>query len=162
MDELTESVLREPRDAEHRLVALDAGPVVLLVVLEVVRVRLGRGQLGTLLSLVDRALDDACAAPPAAYVDRDLRAGRRSLRRQIREPDAPVEHRRVRPGRDVAAAQDGHALPRHGLLLHHERDELALRPFRLDLPELVRARELLVERAGPSETRRDRVRVRRD
>ena len=40
VDELAERVLREPRDAEDRLVALDARPVVLGVVLEVVGVRL--------------------------------------------------------------------------------------------------------------------------
>ena len=41
MDELAERVLGEPGDAERCLVALDAGPVVLGVVLQFVRIALG-------------------------------------------------------------------------------------------------------------------------
>src|SRR5262249_58971545 len=115
-------------------------------------------KLGTLLSLVDRAFDDSPTARPAADVDRDLHVRRCSLRREVRKPDAAVEHRRVRSGCDLAATIDGHPVSRHGLLLHHERNELARRAARLDLAELVRTGELLVERAGPREPRRDRVR----
>jgi hypothetical protein len=43
VDKLPEGVLREPRDAEHGLVALDPRPVVLAVVEQVVRIRLGGG-----------------------------------------------------------------------------------------------------------------------
>ena len=43
VDELAERVLREPRDAERRLVAVDARPVVLGVVAKVVRVALCSG-----------------------------------------------------------------------------------------------------------------------
>src|SRR5579862_3202474 len=57
---------------------------------------------------------------------------------------------------------DCHALTRDGLLLHHERDEPALRPVRLDLPEDVGALELLVQCARPAETGRERIGVRPD
>jgi hypothetical protein len=41
VDELPERVLREPRDPERRLVTLDARPVVLRVVPEIVGIALG-------------------------------------------------------------------------------------------------------------------------
>src|SRR6476619_64254 len=46
MDELTERILGEPRDPERRFVPFDAGPVVLPVVFELVRVALSRRHSG--------------------------------------------------------------------------------------------------------------------
>ena len=82
--------------------------------------------------------------------------------RHVAHADADVEQRRVRARGDVAAAGDGHALPRDRLLLHHERDEPPRRARRLDAPQLVGAGELLVERARPAEPGRDRIRLLRD
>ena len=72
VDELAERVLREPGDPEHRLVAVDARPVVLAVVLQVVGIRLRSGH--SALPLVDRFLDDARPARLAADVDRRARS----------------------------------------------------------------------------------------
>ena len=63
----------------------------------------------------------------------------------------------MRPGGDLAAAANRHPLPRHGLLLHHERNELSLRAPRLDVAQRLRAGELLVELAAQGEHCRDRI-----
>ena len=68
----------------------------------------------------------------------------------------------MRSRRHLAATGNGHPLARNGLLLHDERDELPLGSTRLDLAELVRTRELLVQRAAPSERSGDGIRVGRD
>src|SRR4051812_34328119 len=71
------------------------------------------------LPVVDRFLHDTRAARLAAYVDRQLRADGRLGGGDVAHADADVEHRRVRPGGDLAAALDRHALPRDRLVLHH-------------------------------------------
>src|SRR5438094_1315912 len=68
----------------------------------------------------------------------------------------------MRSGRDVAAALDRHPLARDRLLLHHEGNELSGGALRLDLTELLRTRELLVECTTPREPSRDRIRLRCD
>src|SRR5207244_13614400 len=54
------------------------------------------------------------------------------------------------------------ALPRKRLLVHNERDELPLGAARLDLAQLLRAAELLVERTEEAEACGDRVGLGRD
>src|SRR5829696_3384581 len=109
-DDLAELVLRVPGDAERGGVAVDAGPVVLLVVLEVRRIA-GLGQVSALLG--DQWL---CAylgaAGPAAHVDLERCTRFAALRRQVRHADAVPEHRRQRAGGDDAAAHDRVALAR--------------------------------------------------
>ena len=99
---------------------------------------------------------------PRTSID-ELRARLRGSSRHVAHADALVEHRRVRAGRDLAAAPRS-AMPcaRNRLLLHHERDELPLRSRLLDPAELLDAGEVLVERARPAQAGRDRVRLRRD
>src|SRR5439155_5953422 len=109
------------------------------------------------LPLVDRFLDDLPFTRLAAHVDRLLGPGRRPGGGHVAHPDADVEHRRVRAGGHLAAALDGHAVPRDCLLLHHERDELPLRAVLLDPPQRGDSGELLAERACPAEAGRDRV-----
>ena len=89
-------------------------------------------------------------------------AGARRVGRDVAHADPLVEHRRVRAGRHLATAGDRHALARDRLLLHHEGDELPLRPGLLDLAQPVGAGEVLAERARPTEAGRDRIRVLRD
>ena len=161
MDELAQRVDRVPGDAEHRLVAVDAGPVVLGVVEQILGVRLARGHPHS-LSFVDRFRRHFAAPLPAAHVDRQLGAGRAHPRRHVPEADAGVEHRRERARGDLAAALDRHPLTRDRLLGHPEGDELALRAARLDLAQRPGADEVGVERADPAEAARDRVPLRPD
>src|SRR5262249_16386460 len=82
----------------------------------------------------------------------------RKLGRHVAHADARVEHRRMRTRRHFTTLGDRHALPGNGLLLHHERDEAALWALRLDPPQLLGAGEVLLERTGPAEPGRDRIR----
>ena len=157
VDELAERVLREPRHAEGRLVALDSRPVVLGVVLEPLGIVLGCSHGASVLSLVDRFRDDGRAAVLAADVDRQLGAGARGGSRDVAHADALVEHRRVRAAGDLAAAGDRHPVPRHRLLLHHEGDELLRGTRFLDPPQLLDSAELL-RRARTSSRGRPRSR----
>ena len=68
----------------------------------------------------------------------------------------------MRPRRDFSAALDRHAGARHGLLVHHEGNELSLRSVRFRLAKYLGAAELLLEPATPAEPGRDRVGIRRD
>src|SRR5207237_8627553 len=157
VDELAEGVAGEPGDPEHSLLALDAGPVVLLVVLQVVGIALGRGH--SVLPPVDRLLDDARAARAAADVDHQLGSGLRLRGGDVSHADPDLQRRRMRARRHLATTSDRHALPRDRLLLHHEGDETPLRPLGPDAPEDVYALEFLVQRTRPAEAGGDRVGV---
>src|SRR5438094_10539166 len=63
----------------------------------------------------------------------------------------------MRSGGDLAAALDRHALPRDRLLGHHEGGELPPGALLLDAAQLIDTGELLLERAHPPESGRDRV-----
>src|SRR6266498_2632738 len=95
----------------------------------------------------------------AADVDDDLRVGSGALGGDVAEADSYVQHRGVRPRGDLSAPLDRHPLPRHGLLLHHERAELVRRAARLDLWQLLGSGELLVALTAPAQPCRDGVRV---
>src|SRR5690348_5684999 len=60
---------------------------------------------------------------------------------------------------DLSTGLDWHARARHGLLVHHEWDELSLRTVRLDVAERGRAREFLLEPTTPAEPGRDCIGV---
>ena len=83
VDELAERVLREPRDPEHGLVAVDARPVVLAVVLQLLGIRLRSSH--SALPLVDRFLDDTRRA-----------AACRGRRSSARSPASPARSARSR------------------------------------------------------------------
>src|SRR5579862_5845186 len=114
------------------------------------------------LLLVDGLLDDLRAPRLPADVDHQLGSGFAPLGRDVAEADADVEHRRERTARDLSAAFDRHPLPWDRLLGHDERDEPSLRPVLLDRAQALDAAELRVERARPTEPRRDRVPLRAD
>ena len=91
VDELPERVDGEPRHAQHRLVALDARPVVLGVVLQVFRVRLSCGH--STLPVVDRLRHDPRRTGIPAHVDGQAGSGLRHRGRHVTHADADVEHR---------------------------------------------------------------------
>src|SRR5207302_3676379 len=111
---------------------------------------------------IDRLLDDSRAPGPSAHVDRQLCAGLRVRRRDVTHPHTAVEHRGMRAGGDLTATVDRHPRAGNRSLLHDEGSELSIGPALLDLAQRVRARELLVERATPSEPGRDGVGFGRD
>src|SRR5439155_15222709 len=118
-----------------------ARAVVLGVVLEIVGIALRR-HVSLLLSSVDGLLHDAGPPATAPDVDRQLltRLGERC--RNVSHADPLVEHGRMSAGRDLAALEDRHALAWHRALLHHERNEPARRPGRLDPAQLLGADEV--------------------
>src|SRR5581483_2442614 len=73
-----------------------------------------------------------------------------------------IEHRRVRPRGDLAAALDRHAPAGNGTVAHPERHEPLLGPGGLDLAEPLHTGEVRIERACPAEAGRDRVPLRTD
>src|SRR5579864_6141095 len=117
---------------------------------------------GLLRRWINRLLDDACTPRTSTDVDRQLGTRRDVLDRNVGHADPPVQHRRVRPRRDLTAAGDRHTAPRNGALLHHERDELLFRCALLDLAKHLHAGEVLLECAAPAKTRGHRVGLGRD
>ena len=65
----------------------------------------------------------------------------------------------MRAGRDLAAALNGHPLPRNCSLFHHEGNEAASGPFGLDPSQFLRPGEVRLNGADPAKPGRDRVRV---
>ena len=116
-DDLAERVLRVPRDAEGGLVALDANPVVLRVVQQVVRIVLGGLDASAKLVflLVEGLARHAGGALLPAHVDGQIGA-------RIGQVGADVGH----PDADLHAGREGTACHRsHLLAVAEDRASLA-------------------------------------
>src|SRR3954471_24801242 len=92
----------------------------------------------------------------SAQVDRHLGSRLREGDVHVGETDRLAERRRERAGRDLAALEDRHALPRDPAVVHLQRDELLRRPLLLLAAKRLDPGEVLVERAGPAEAGLDR------
>src|SRR5439155_4540889 len=111
-------------------------------------------------SLVERCLHYRSGNVAVADAHRQTRSDLRNLRRHVRERDVLVDRRAVRPARH---GPDGLAVVHHLMpvtgdtAVHHEPHDAAARAGRLLRGDHVVADEVLVELAGPTEPRLDRV-----